>query len=88
MQSYALFAEEQPLKHFFLIVRLKVYCSHHSHRFLTLSVNHPLFVGQRYFGFFSGRSRSSLTGFGKNLPLSLRASVFFPKTLTALNPPP
>jgi hypothetical protein len=45
------------------------------------------FEGKGVYGFLTG-GQGQASGFAKNLPLSLRASVFFAKTLTALNPTP
>jgi hypothetical protein len=54
----------------------------------------PLYVvilcleGKGTYGFFTKCKGRAASGFAKNLPLSLRASVFFAKTLTLLKPAP
>jgi hypothetical protein len=47
-----------------------------------------LFEGKGAYGFLTKCQGRAASGFAKNLPLSLRASVFFAKTLTLLKPTP
>jgi hypothetical protein len=44
--------------------------------------------GKGAYGFLTKCKGQAASGFAKNLPLSLRASVFFAKTLTLLKPTP